>query len=69
MRSSRGKKPQAIAHRGYKAAHPENSMGAFVGAVEVGAHAIETDIHLSKDGVVVLSHVWFSSGQYVVSKH
>ena len=32
-------------------------MGAFEGAVNVGAHAIETDIHLSKDGVVVLSHV------------
>lgn len=32
-------------------------MGAFRGAVEVGAHAIETDLHLSKDGVVVLSHV------------
>ena len=32
-------------------------MGAFHGAVKVGAQAIETDIHLSKDGVVVLSHV------------
>jgi glycerophosphoryl diester phosphodiesterase len=53
----RGKRPQAIAHRGYKAANPENTIGAFKGAVEVGAHAIETDIHLSKDGVVVLSHV------------
>lgn len=50
-------KPQCIAHRGYKAAFPENTMGAFKGAVEVRAHAIETDIHLSKDGVVVLSHV------------
>ncbi|KAK3685068.1 PLC-like phosphodiesterase [Podospora appendiculata] len=48
--------PQTIAHRGYKAAFPENSMGAFRGAVEIGAHAIETDLHLSKDGVVVLSH-------------
>ncbi|EON64021.1 hypothetical protein W97_03251 [Coniosporium apollinis CBS 100218] len=48
--------PQAIAHRGYKAKYPENTMGAFTGAVNVGAHAIETDIHLSKDGVVVLSH-------------
>ncbi|KAI9819724.1 MAG: hypothetical protein M1832_003958 [Thelocarpon impressellum] len=48
--------PQAIAHRGYKAEHPENTLAAFAGAVEVGAHAIETDIHLSKDGVVVLSH-------------
>jgi len=32
-------------------------MAAFKGAVKVGAHAIETDIHLTKDGVVVLSHV------------
>ncbi|KAI9835997.1 MAG: hypothetical protein M1837_003546 [Sclerophora amabilis] len=48
--------PQAIAHRGFKARHPENTMGAFVGAVKAGAHAIETDLHLSRDGVVVLSH-------------
>ncbi|KAI9870892.1 MAG: gamma-tubulin [Pleopsidium flavum] len=48
--------PQTIAHRGYKAKYPENTMGAFVGAVEAGAHAIETDIHLSSDDVVVLSH-------------
>lgn len=32
-------------------------MVAFRAAVEVGAHALETDVHLSKDGVVVLSHV------------
>ena len=56
-RPNGGKLPQSIAHRGYKAKHPENTMGAFEGAVNVGAHAIETDIHLSKDGVVVLSHV------------
>lgn len=48
--------PQAIAHRGYKAHHPENTMRAFKAAVKGRAHAIETDIHLSKDGVVVLSH-------------
>lgn len=52
--------PQAIAHRGYKAANPENTMGAFRGAVEVGAHAIETDLHISKDGVVVISHVCYN---------
>jgi len=51
------RRPQAIAHRGYKAKYPENTMGAFKGAVDVGADAVETDIHLSKDGVVVLSHV------------
>lgn len=49
--------PQTIAHRGYKAKHPENTLKAFEGAVKVGAHAVETDIHLSKDNVVVISHV------------
>ena len=49
--------PQTIAHRGYKAEHPENTMRAFRGAVKAGAHAIETDIHLTKDDAVVLSHV------------
>ncbi|KAL8864578.1 MAG: hypothetical protein Q9198_009775 [Flavoplaca austrocitrina] len=48
--------PQAIAHRGYRAQHPENTMAAFRGAVEAGVHAIETDVHLTKDGIVVLSH-------------
>jgi len=32
-------------------------MAAFHGAVAAGAHALETDLHLSRDGVVVLSHV------------
>jgi glycerophosphoryl diester phosphodiesterase len=54
---SGNRRPQAIAHRGYKAKFPENTMGAFKGAVDVGADALETDIHLSGDGVVVLSHV------------
>ena len=49
--------PQAIAHRGYKAEYPENTMGAFSGAVRVGAHALETDLHISRDNVVVISHV------------
>ncbi|KAK2599164.1 hypothetical protein QQS21_005354 [Conoideocrella luteorostrata] len=32
-------------------------MAAFRGAVAAGTHALETDLHLSKDGVVVLTHV------------
>lgn len=48
--------PQTIAHRGYKASYPENTIPAFDAAVKVGANALETDLHLSKDGVVVLSH-------------
>ncbi|KAI1139827.1 PLC-like phosphodiesterase [Hypoxylon sp. FL0543] len=51
-----GPMPQAIAHRGNMSAFPENTMAAFRSAVEVGAHAIETDLHLSKDGVIVISH-------------
>jgi glycerophosphoryl diester phosphodiesterase len=48
--------PQAIAHRGCKARHPENTMLAFKAAVDGRAHALETDMHLTRDGVVVLSH-------------
>ncbi|KAK0668829.1 PLC-like phosphodiesterase [Cercophora samala] len=50
------KLPQIIAHRGYNALYPENSMLAFEEAIKAGAHAIETDVHESQDGVVVLSH-------------
>lgn len=32
-------------------------MGAFRGAVKANTNAIETDVHLTKDDVVVLSHV------------
>lgn len=48
--------PQCIAHRGYKASFPENTMLAFREAVKAGTHALETDVHITKDDVVVLSH-------------
>ncbi|CAK4034183.1 related to glycerophosphoryl diester phosphodiesterase family [Lecanosticta acicola] len=48
--------PQCIAHRGYKAKYPENTLLAFEEALKAGAKAIETDVHLTKDDVVVLSH-------------
>jgi phosphatidylglycerol phospholipase C len=48
--------PAAVAHRGFCAALPENTMPAFGAALAAGAHAIETDLHLTADGVVVLSH-------------
>jgi phosphatidylglycerol phospholipase C len=56
LSTSKRKRPQCIAHRGYKAKHPENTMAAFRGAVDVGAHAIETDLQITRDDVVVLSH-------------
>lgn len=44
------------AHRGAAAERPENTLAAFRRAVELGAQAIETDAHLTRDGQVVLSH-------------
>ncbi|QIW96015.1 hypothetical protein AMS68_001533 [Peltaster fructicola] len=54
--SSKRKLPQCIAHRGYRAAYPENTILAFQAAIDNGAQAIETDIHITKDETVVLSH-------------
>ncbi|EJP64911.1 glycerophosphoryl diester phosphodiesterase family protein [Beauveria bassiana ARSEF 2860] len=49
--------PQTVAHRGYKAQWPENSLDGMRAAVQAGAHGIETDVHLTRDGVVVMSHI------------
>jgi glycerophosphoryl diester phosphodiesterase len=48
--------PLVIAHRGASLLAPENTMAAFNLAVEVGAHAIELDAKLSRDGEVVVMH-------------
>ncbi len=47
---------EVIAHRGYSAAHPENTLAAFEAALAAGADLIEADVRLSQDGVVVISH-------------
>lgn len=44
------------AHRGWSDAYPENTMEAFVAAVALGVDQIETDVHASKDGELVLMH-------------
>lgn len=49
--------PLNIGHRGFKKRYPENTMTAFKGAIAAGADVLETDLHLSRDGVVVISHV------------
>lgn len=45
-----------IAHRGESADAPENTMAAFRLAWERNVAAIELDVHLSKDGALVVSH-------------
>lgn len=44
------------AHRGFSARAPENSMAAFKLALDAGAEGIETDVQISRDGILVLSH-------------
>lgn len=43
-------------HRGASAYAPENTMEAFRKAMEQGVDGIELDVHLTKDGVVVVTH-------------
>ena len=43
-------------HRGNPAAFPENTMDSFRSAVELGVDMVETDIHVSRDGKLVLIH-------------
>lgn len=45
-----------IAHRGFSGRYPENTMLAFNRAIQAGCDAIELDVHLSKDGKVVIIH-------------
>src|SRR5512136_2423878 len=45
-----------VGHRGAKGHAPENTFASFNLAVEMGVNAVETDVHLSKDGEVVLIH-------------
>ena len=50
------KKPLLFAHRGWSAAFPENTIPAFEAAIELGIDVIETDVHLTADNHVVISH-------------
>lgn len=45
-----------LAHRGYSEKYPENTMIAFVEAIEGNFDGIETDVHLTKDNRLVLIH-------------
>jgi glycerophosphoryl diester phosphodiesterase len=45
-----------VGHRGARGHAPENTFASFSRAVELGVSVVETDVHLSKDGEVVLIH-------------
>jgi glycerophosphoryl diester phosphodiesterase len=44
------------AHRGAPTCRPENTLEAFSAAIEQGADGIELDVHLTKDGHIVVAH-------------
>jgi glycerophosphoryl diester phosphodiesterase len=48
--------PLVIAHRGLALEHPENTLPAFMAGMEAGADILETDVHLSRDGQVIIAH-------------
>lgn len=45
-----------IGHRGNRAHAPENTLPSLLEAVALGVDAVEFDLHVSKDGVLVLMH-------------
>jgi glycerophosphoryl diester phosphodiesterase len=54
-----GKHPSGvlnIAHRGARAFAPENTLAAFEKAKSFGCQMFEMDVHMSKDGEIVVHH-------------
>lgn len=48
--------PTTFAHRGGAALWPENTLVAFERSMALGIDVVETDVHLTRDGELVLCH-------------
>lgn len=48
--------PALVAHRGYPARYPENTLLGLEAAIHAGAHFLEFDIQMSRDRIPVLCH-------------
>ena len=48
--------PIAVAHRGGMESAPENTIAAFRAAYELGYRHLETDVHVTSDGVLIAFH-------------
>lgn len=53
---ARAQETLLAAHRGGARLWPENSLRAFRGALALGADLLELDVHLTRDGAVVVLH-------------
>jgi glycerophosphoryl diester phosphodiesterase len=49
-------RPIPIGHRGAAGEMPENTLPSFAHALDLGAGILETDVHLTSDGHVVVHH-------------
>jgi len=49
-------RPLVFAHRGGSALAPENTIEAFDNGLRLGADGLELDVHLSRDGAVMVHH-------------
>ncbi len=47
---------KVISHRGANKIAPQNTLPAFQKAFEIGIDGIETDVHLTSDGIPVICH-------------
>ncbi len=52
----RASRPLVFAHRGGSKIGPENTIAAFDRGLAAGADGLELDVHLSRDGIVVVHH-------------
>lgn len=47
---------QVIGHRGAAALRPENTLAGFQLAIDLGVDGVECDVHLTRDGQIVVMH-------------
>jgi glycerophosphoryl diester phosphodiesterase len=48
--------PRIFGHRGSAGTHPENTLESFAAAVAAGVEYLEFDVHMTRDGEIVVAH-------------
>jgi glycerophosphoryl diester phosphodiesterase len=56
MNQSTRHRIEVVGHRGCKNLRPENTLAGFKYALDLGVDAVELDVHLTKDGHVIVYH-------------
>jgi glycerophosphoryl diester phosphodiesterase len=69
MSGSNGVRPLVIGHRGCSGERPEHTISAYRRAIDQGADAIEPDLVMTRDGVLVCRHENEISGTTDVAAH